>query len=90
MFYLLVKVSFAYLPISLKSLCCSVLFYLQKDNFVQFYSVLSDFHPMANDDYVTRLDEFSVILFYLHKVTSLGEIAKICSYLPHINLNVPN
>ena len=30
------------------------LFYLQKDNFVQcYYSVLSDFHPMANDDYVT-------------------------------------
>ena len=29
------------------------LFYLQKDNFVQCYSVLSDFHPMANDDYVT-------------------------------------
>ena len=29
------------------------LFYLQNDNFVQCYSVLSDFHPMANDDYVT-------------------------------------
>ena len=26
---------------------------LQTDNFVQCYSVLSDFHPMANDDYVT-------------------------------------
>ena len=25
----------------------------KKDNFVQCYSVLSDFHPMANDDYVT-------------------------------------
>ena len=46
MFYLLVKVSFAYLlPVSLKS--------LQKDNFVQCYSVLSDFHPMANEDFVT-------------------------------------
>ena len=52
-------------------------FYLQKDNFVQCYSVLSDFHPMTNDDYVTLLGEFSVILFYLHKFTSLGEIAKI-------------
>ena len=29
------------------------LFYLQNDNFVQCYSVLSDFHPMTNDDYVT-------------------------------------
>ena len=28
-------------------------FYLKKDIFVQCYSVLSDFHPMANDDYVT-------------------------------------
>ena len=27
------------------------------------YSVLSDFHPMANDDYVTGLGEFSAILF---------------------------
>ena len=52
MFYLLVRVSFAYLlPVSLKSLCVSVLF--TKDNFVQCYSVLSDFHPMANDHYVT-------------------------------------
>ena len=52
MFYLLVKVSFAYLlPVSLQSRC--FLFYLQKDNFVQCYSVICDFHPMANDDYVT-------------------------------------
>ena len=52
MFYLLAKVSFAYLlPASLKSLCFSVL--STKDNFVQCYSVLSDFYPMANDDYVT-------------------------------------
>ena len=51
MFYLLVKVSFAYLlPVSFKS---AFLFYLQQDNFVQCYSVLSDFHRMANDDYVT-------------------------------------
>ena len=51
MFYLMVKVSFAYLlTVSLKSLCISV---LSTDNFVQCYSVLSDFHPMANDDYVT-------------------------------------
>ena len=66
MFYLLVKVSFAYLlPVSLKSLCFSVLsrsnirmyfasrFYLLKDNFAQCYSVLCDFHPTANDNYVT-------------------------------------
>ena len=52
MFYLLVKVSFAYLhPVTLNH--CAFLFYLQKDNFVQCYSVLSDFHPMANGDYVT-------------------------------------
>ena len=52
MFYLLVKVEFAYLlPVSLKSLCSSVL--STKNNFVQCYSVLIDFHPMANDDYVT-------------------------------------
>ena len=51
MFYLQVKVSLAYLlPISLKLLCVSV--YLQKGNFVQCYSVLSDSHPMAGDDYV--------------------------------------
>ena len=52
MFYLLVKVSFAYLlSVSLKSLCFSVL--STKDNFVQCYSVLSDFQPKVNDDYVT-------------------------------------
>ena len=52
MFYLLVKVSFVYLlPVSLNRY--AFLFYLQKDNFVQCYSVLSDFHPIANDDYVT-------------------------------------
>ena len=51
MFYLLVKVSFAYLlPVSLKTLCFSVL--STQNNFVQCYSVLSNFHPMANDDYV--------------------------------------
>ena len=52
MFNLLVKVSFAFLlQVSLKLLCFSVL--STKDNSVQFFSVLSDFHPMANDDYVT-------------------------------------
>ena len=52
MFYLLVKVSFAYLfLVSLKSLCISVLSTI--DNFVQWYSVRSDFHPMTNDNYVT-------------------------------------
>ena len=66
------------------------MFYLQKDNFCQCYSVLSDFHPMANDDYVMWLGEFSVLLFYLLKVTSLGEIAKNCFYLPYINLNFLN
>ena len=45
---------------------------------------------MANDDYVTWLGEFSAIVFYLHKVTSPGEIAKNCSYLPYINLNFLN
>ena len=50
MFYLVVKVLFAYLlPVSLNAF----LFYLQKDNFVQCSSVLSDFHPMTNDNYVT-------------------------------------
>ena len=49
MFYLLVKVSFAYLvPVNLKH--CAFLFYPQKDNFIQCYSVPSDLHPMANDD----------------------------------------
>ena len=51
MFYLLVKVSIAYLlPVSLNR--SAFMFYLQKDNFVQCYSVLSDFHTMANDDYI--------------------------------------
>ena len=45
---------------------------------------------MANDEYVTWLGEFSVKLFYLQKFTSLGEIAKNCSYLPYINLNLLN
>ena len=45
---------------------------------------------MAKGDYVTLLGEFSVILFYLQKVSSLGEIAKNCSYLPYINLNFLN
>ena len=54
MFYLLVKVSLI-LPISSKKALnrCAFLFYLQKVNFVQCYSVLSDFHPMTNGDYVT-------------------------------------
>ena len=43
---------------------------------------------MANDAYVTWLGEFSVKLFYLHKVTSLGEIAKTSSYLPYINFKI--
>ena len=48
MFYLLVKVSFVYLlPVSLKSLCFSVLY--TKYIFVQCFSVLSDLHPMTND-----------------------------------------
>ena len=42
---------------------------------------------MANDDYVTWLGEFSVILFYLPKDTPLGDIAKSCSNLPYTNLN---
>ena len=42
---------------------------------------------MANDDYVTWMGELSVILFYIPKVTFLGEIAKNCSKLPYINLN---
>ena len=42
MFYLLVEVSFAYLlPVSLSR--CAFPLYLQKDNFFQCYSVLSDF-----------------------------------------------
>ena len=52
MFYLLTKISFAYL-LQLSLNRCASLFYLQKDNYVQCYSVLSDFHPMANDHYVT-------------------------------------
>ena len=52
MFFLLVKVSFAYpLPVSYNR--CAFLFYLQKVIFVQCYSVLSEFNPMANGDYVT-------------------------------------
>ena len=47
MFYLLVKVSFAYLPpVSLKSLCFSVL--STKGQFRSVHSVLSDFHSMPN------------------------------------------
>ena len=38
---------------------------------------------MTNADYVTWPDEFNAILFYLQKVTSLGEIGKIGSYLPY-------
>ena len=40
--------------------------------------------------YVTQLSEFSVILFNLPKVYSLGEIGKIRSYLPYVNFNVLN
>ena len=29
------------------------LFYLRKDSFLQYHSVLSEFYPMANNDYVT-------------------------------------
>ena len=54
MFYLQVKVSFAYLrPGSTKSNRCAFLFYLQKDNFVQCCSVLCALHPITNYDYVT-------------------------------------
>ena len=53
MFYLLVKVSFAYLlPVSLKLLCVSVLS-TKKNNFVQCYSVLSGFQAMTNDGHAT-------------------------------------
>ena len=45
---------------------------------------------MTNGDYVTWLGEFSAIVFYLHKLISLGEIAKNCSNLPYINLNFLN
>ena len=45
---------------------------------------------MAHDDYVTWLGEFSVILFYLLKVTSLEEIAKNYSYLSYITLDFLN
>ena len=95
MFYLLVTVSCAYLlPVSLQSLCVSVLstkkIKKNQKKIVQCYRVLSDFHPMTNDYYVTCLGEFSIILFYLHKFTSLGEIAQNCSYLPYINLNLLN
>ena len=52
MFYLLVKVAFAYLLlVSLKSLPVSVL--STKRRIVQCYIVLSDFHPTTNDNYVT-------------------------------------
>ena len=47
MFYLLVKVSFDYISFQQDKNRCAFLFYVQKDNFVQCYSVLSDFHPMA-------------------------------------------
>ena len=81
MFYLLVKVSFAYLfQVDLNR--CAFLFYLQKHNFFQRYSDLSDFHSMAKDFYVTWLDEFSVILFYLLKVTSLEEIGLKLEFRP--------
>ena len=42
---------FVSLPSKLK--IAVLLFYLQKDNFVQCYRVLSDFYPMANNDYAT-------------------------------------
>ena len=61
-------------PSRLKSLYFSALSTKRQFHFVQCYSVLSDFHPMAKNHYVTRLDEFSVIMFYLLKVISLGEI----------------
>ena len=49
MFYLLVMLLFAYLlPVSLNSLCFSV--YLQRADFVQCYTVLSDFRPMEDGD----------------------------------------
>ena len=73
-------------PSKLKSLCFFCSIYKKTISF----SVLSDFHPMAYDDNVTWLAEFSVILFYLLKVTYLGEIAKNCSYLPYINLDFLN
>ena len=82
---ILVKMSYAYrwkgdqmLYILLKlKILKAFLFYLQKEHFVQCYSVLSDFHPMANDDYVTWLGEFSVIVFHLHKSLPLENLKKI-------------
>ena len=51
MFYLLVMLLFAYLlPVSLNSLCFSVLSSLQRADFVQCCTVLSDFHPMEDGD----------------------------------------
>ena len=49
MFYLLVMLWLAYLlPVSLNSLCFSVL--SAKGEFVQCYTVLSDFRPMEDGD----------------------------------------
>ena len=49
MFYLLVMLLFAYLlPVSLNSL--AFLFYLQRADFAQCYTVLSDFRPIEDGD----------------------------------------
>ena len=78
MFYLLLKVSFAYLlPVSLKSLCFSVLS-TKKNNFVQCYSVLSDFHlrPMMimSRDLVSSVPYCSIYinLFPLKKLLKIA------------------
>ena len=50
MFYLLVMLLFVFLlPVSLHPLCFSVR-YLQKADFVQCFTVLSDFRPMEDGD----------------------------------------
>ena len=49
MFYLLVMLLFAYLP-PVSLFRCAFLFYLRRADFVQCYTVLSDFRPMENGD----------------------------------------
>ena len=62
-------------PSKLKIRCC-FLFYLQRADFVQCYTVLSGFRPMEDGEQCHVTNKFCVILFYLLIVTSLGDLVK--------------
>ena len=90
MSYLLVKGFICLSPLSklkIALLFCSIYKTTISFSAIVFKVVFIQWPMMIMSHYVTWLGEFSVLLFYLPKVTSIGEIAMNCSDLAYMNLN---